>query len=59
MWQVDEWASRLSNGDAEKARRAALTESEFRLSWIAIDPATVVALCEFPKANDLGAESLH
>jgi GTPase SAR1 family protein len=53
-WQLREWASLLTNGDAEQARRAELTESEFSLSWLALGPAAVVALCKDPQPGDLG-----
>lgn len=53
-WQFREWASLLTNGDAEQARRAELTESEFSLSWLALGPAAVVALCKNVESADLG-----
>jgi hypothetical protein len=57
-WQFREWASLLTNGDAEQARRAELTESEFSLSWLALGPAAVVALCEDIQPDDLGQRIL-
>lgn len=53
-WQLEEWASLLTNGDAEQARRAELTESEFSLQWISLDPAAVVTLCQRVTMGDIG-----
>jgi hypothetical protein len=56
LWYFNEWASLLTNGDAEQARRAELTESEFSLCWIALDIESTASLCQQSSANDLGQE---
>jgi hypothetical protein len=50
------WASALSAGDAEYARRAELLESEFTLRWVTIDMKSIWWLTEAPVGDSLCAK---
>jgi hypothetical protein len=59
IWDIRPWAAPLVNGDAERARRAELVDSEFVLRWVALAPTAVITLAHQPKPGDIGQRILR